>query len=91
MTGVQTCALPISVGSDADIVIFDPNREETISINNACTHHMNVDYSTYEGFEVKGFTETVLSRGKVIIKGCKYVGKKGDGQFLKRDLYSGIK
>jgi dihydropyrimidinase len=81
----------IAVGSDADIVIFDPNRKETISINNACTHHMRVDYNAYEGFEVTGFTETVLSRGKVIIKDCDYVGQKGDGQFLKRGLYGGMK
>ena len=81
----------IAVGSDADIVIFDPNRKETISVNNTCTHHMNVDYNAYEGFEVKGFTETVLSRGKVVIDNCEYVGKKGDGQFLKRGLYGGMK
>ena len=81
----------IAVGSDADIVIFDPNRTETISVNNTCTHHMNVDYNTYEGFEVTGFTETVLSRGKVIIDNCEYVGKKGDGHFLKRRLYGGMK
>ena len=81
----------IAVGSDADIVIFDPNRKETISINNACTHHMRVDYNAYEGFEVTGFTETVLSRGKIIIKDCQYVGKKGDGHFLKRGLYGGMK
>ena len=81
----------IAVGSDADIVIFDPHRKETISINNACTHHMRVDYNAYEGFEVTGFTETVLSRGKVIIKDCDYVGQKGDGQFLKRGLFGGMK
>ena len=81
----------IAVGSDADIVIFDPNRTETISVNNTCTHHMNVDYNTYEGFEVTGFTETVLSRGKIIIDNCEYVGKKGDGHFLKRGLYGGMK
>ncbi len=81
----------IAVGSDADIVLFDPNRKETISINNACTHHMRVDYNAYEGFEVTGFTETVLSRGKIIIKECNYIGKKGDGQFLKRGLYGGMK
>ncbi|MDH5492430.1 MAG: dihydropyrimidinase, partial [Myxococcales bacterium] len=51
----------IAVGSDADLVIFDPKRRETISVNNPATHHMNVDYSAYEGFEVQGFTETVLS------------------------------
>jgi dihydropyrimidinase len=44
-----------------------------------------------KGFEVKGFTETVLSRGKVVIDNCEYVGKKGDGQFLKRGLYGGMK
>ena len=81
----------IAIDSDADIVIFDPQRKETISVNNACTHHMNVDYNAYEGFEVTGFTETVLSRGKVIIKDCEYVGKKGDGKFLKRGLYGGMK
>jgi len=81
----------IAVGSDADIVIFDPNRTETISVNNTCTHHMNVDYNTYEVFEVTGFTETVLSRGKMIIDNCEYVGKKGDGHFLKRGLYGGMK
>jgi len=81
----------IAVGSDADIVVFDPNRTETISVNNACTHHMNVDYNSYEGFEVTGFTETVLSRGKIIINNCEYVGKKGDGHFLKRGLYGGMK
>ena len=81
----------IAVNSDADIVIFDPNRKETISVDNSCTHHMRVDYNAYEGFEVTGFTETVLSRGKIIIKDCEYMGKKGDGQFLKRGLYGGMK
>ena len=80
----------IAVGSDADLVIFDPERVETISINNPCTHHMNVDYNTYEGFEVKGFSETVISRGKIIVRDCEYEGKKGDGCFLKRGLYSGL-
>jgi dihydropyrimidinase len=71
----------IAVGSDADIVIFDPDEEMTIS---AKTHHMNVDYSCYEGKKVRGVTKTVLSRGKVILEEGKYVGKKGDGEFLKR-------
>lgn len=73
----------IAVGSDADIVVFDPNRKETISVNNPFTHHMRVDYSTYEGFVVQGWTETVLSRGRVIIeKGEQKVN--GGGQFIKR-------
>jgi dihydropyrimidinase len=75
----------IAVGSDADIVIFDPDEEMTIS---AATHHMNVDYSAYEGMKVKGATKTVLSRGRLVIEDGKYVGKPGDGQFLKRSSYS---
>ena len=75
----------IAVGSDADIVIFDPNEEMTIS---AKTHHMNVDYSCYEGMRVKGVTKTVLSRGKVVIDEGKYTGKAGDGRFLKRGLFN---
>jgi dihydropyrimidinase len=71
----------IAVGSDADIVIFDPDEEMVIS---AKTHHMNVDYSCYEGKKVRGVTKTVLSRGEVIIDEGKYVGRKGQGQFLKR-------
>ena len=57
----------IAVGSDADIVIFDPEREVTISRHDPRTHHMNIDYSAYEGFKVRGYTETVLSRGRVVI------------------------
>lgn len=81
----------IAVGSDADIVIFNPNRKEKISINNSLTHHMRVDYNTYEGFEIQGLTESVISRGKVIIKDHQYLGRKGDGKFLKRGLYSGLR
>jgi dihydropyrimidinase len=71
----------IAVGSDADIVIFDPEREQTIS---AATHHMNVDYSAYEGKKIKGVVETVLSRGRVVIEHGEYKGKSGDGRFIKR-------
>ena len=80
----------IAVGSDADIVVFNPNRTETISVNNPCTHHMRVDYNTYEGIEVTGFSEIVISRGRVIVEDNEYKGKKGDGNFLKRGLYSGF-
>jgi dihydropyrimidinase len=51
----------IAVGSDADIVIFDPDREETISLHNAHTHHMNVDYNAYEGTKVRGFTACIIT------------------------------
>ncbi|MDZ4837282.1 MAG: dihydropyrimidinase [Candidatus Melainabacteria bacterium] len=71
----------IAVGSDADIVIFDADKKVTIS---AATHHMRVDYSCYEGFEVQGVAETVISRGKVVIDNGKYTGKAGDGNFVKR-------
>lgn len=71
----------IAVGSDADIVIFDPNEETTIS---ARTHHMNIDYNMYEGMKVKGAPQVVLSRGNVIIEDGKYLGTPGDGRFLKR-------
>ena len=81
----------IAVGSDADLVLFNPGRKETISVGNPVTHNMNVDYSAYEGFKITGVSETVISRGKVVIEDCKYVGSKGDGQFLKRGTYSGIR
>ena len=71
----------IAPGSDADIVIFDPNATTTLS---ARTHHMKVDYNPYEGRSVTGVTETVLSRGKVIIECGKFTGKAGAGSFLKR-------
>ena len=76
----------IAVGSDADIVIFDPNKQQTIS---AATHHMNVDYSAYEGMTLQGAVETVMSRGKVIIENGKYIGNPGEGQFIRRGTYSG--
>jgi dihydropyrimidinase len=73
----------IAVGSDADIVIFDPDEERTIS---AKTHHMRVDFSCYEGMKVRGVTKTVLSRGELVIEEGQYVGRKGHGKFLKRGL-----
>jgi dihydropyrimidinase len=73
----------VAVGSDADIVVFDPERTETISVNNEFTHHMNVDYSSFEGFEAKGWSETVLSRGRVIVdKGS--LETSGGGEYIKR-------
>ena len=75
----------IAVGSDADVVIFDPSREKTIS---AKTHHMRVDYSAYEGRTVRGVTETVFSRGNVIVENGTFKGKAGSGQFLKRGTFA---
>ncbi|MDB5321676.1 MAG: hydA [Phycisphaerales bacterium] len=71
----------IAIGSDADIVIFDPHVERTIS---ARTHHMNCDYSLFEGWRIKGKPQTVLSRGKVVVENDQYTGRRGDGKFLKR-------
>ena len=73
----------IAVGSDADIVIFDPERREKISVHNEFTHHMNVDYSAYEGFEVQGWSETVLSRGRIIADKGSLI-TEGGGQFIER-------
>ncbi len=72
----------IAVGSDADIVLFDPNKKHTLS---ASTHHMNVDYSGYEGWELTGKVKTVLLRGQVAIDDNKCLVKKGYGQFVKRN------
>jgi dihydropyrimidinase len=71
----------ISVGADADIVIYDPNRTHTIS---AATHHMDVDYSCYEGRVVKGGSDIVLSRGSIIVRDGTFTGRKGHGRFIKR-------
>jgi dihydropyrimidinase len=71
----------IAVGSDADIVVFDPEKEQTLSVK---TSHMNVDYNAYEGKKIKGVVETVLSRGRVVVENDEFKGKAGDGQFLKR-------
>jgi len=75
----------IAVGSDADLVVFDPARKHIISAN---THHMRVDYSMFEGIEVTGMPEAVISRGRVVVEGDKFVGRAGAGQFLKRALYA---
>jgi dihydropyrimidinase len=72
----------IAVGADADLVIYDPNAEHVIS---AKTHHMNVDYSCYEGRWVRGRSEVVLSRGEIVVRDGQFHGRPGWGRFLKRD------
>jgi dihydropyrimidinase len=76
----------IAIGSDADIVIWDPNKELTIS---AHSHHMRVDYSMFEGFKVKGDAETVLSRGEAVVDKGKWLGRTGRGAYIKRSTYAG--
>lgn len=78
----------ISVGADADIVIFDPGVERTLSVE---THHMAVDYSAFEGMKVTGEPITVLSRGELVIHEKQFVGKLGAGQYLKRAKYGDSK
>ena len=76
----------IAVGSDADIVLFDANEEQVIS---AKTHHMRVDYSMFEGIRIKGVPKTVLSRGRAVVEGGKFVGRPGAGEFLRRQTFAG--
>ncbi|MDX2643271.1 dihydropyrimidinase [Streptomyces sp. PA03-1a] len=71
----------IAPGADADIVIYDPDAEQVMS---ASTHHMNVDYSAYEGRRITGRVDTVLSRGEPVIDGREYVGRAGHGQYTPR-------
>jgi dihydropyrimidinase len=71
----------LAVGSDADIVVFDPNRSTVLS---ARTLHMKVDYNPYEGRAVQGSPSQVISGGRVIIDGDAFVGAKGAGRFLRR-------
>jgi dihydropyrimidinase len=74
----------IAPGFDADIVVFDPEAKRTIS---AQTHHMNVDYSCYEGMEVWGLPEVVMQRGEVMVEGGEWFGKEGRGSFIPRSRF----
>jgi dihydropyrimidinase len=71
----------IRIGSDADLVLWNPDKRSTIS---ASTHHMNVDYSMYEGITVTGGAETVIARGDIIVRDGTWYGTAGRGRFLKR-------
>jgi len=78
----------IAVGADADIVVYDPERRHTIS---AATHHMNVDYSCYEGRSVQGGSDVVLSRGTVVVRDGAFTGRKGHGRFVKRAVSEAVR
>jgi dihydropyrimidinase len=78
----------VAVGLDADLVVYDPQRTHTIS---AGTHHMDVDYSCYEGWEVTGGADVVLSRGRVVVDGEEWKGEKGYGRFTKRQRSAYLK
>jgi len=75
----------VAVGSDADLVLFDPNAQQTLSYK---TLHMRVDYNPYEGRVVTGLPKTVISRGDVVVEGGKFTGKAGRGKFLKRGTHA---
>jgi dihydropyrimidinase len=72
----------IAVGSDADILIFDPKEEHVLSSK---THHMNVDYSAYEGWPVTGKVKTVVLRGSIAIDNDECLSQKGNGKFIRRN------
>ncbi len=74
----------IAPGADADIVVYDPAGHTSIGLGK--THHMNMDYSAWEGFEIDGHVDTVLSRGSVVVQDDEFRGTKGHGRFLKRGL-----
>ncbi|MDQ3670045.1 MAG: amidohydrolase family protein, partial [Actinomycetota bacterium] len=71
----------VAVGSDADLVVFDPNRKHTIS---ASTHHSKSDYNLFEGTDVTGAPELVLLRGTILVEGDQLVAEPGVGQFVRR-------
>ena len=73
----------IAPGSDADVVIYDPDARHTLGVD---SHHMNLDYSAWEGFEMAGAVDTVWSRGRKIIEGSAYLGTRGNGRYLHRGL-----
>ncbi|MPV38162.1 dihydropyrimidinase [Georgenia subflava] len=74
----------IAPGADADVVVYDPNGHTSIGVGK--THHMNMDYSAYEGFEIDGHVDTVLSRGTVVVDGGTFLGRAGHGRYVRRGL-----
>ena len=74
----------IQPGADGDVVVYDPKGHTSIGVGK--THHMNMDYSAWEGFEIDGHVDTVISRGTVVVDDGAYIGTKGHGQYVKRGL-----
>ncbi|MFF0903517.1 UNVERIFIED_CONTAM: dihydropyrimidinase [Kocuria sp. CPCC 205316] len=72
----------IAPGADADIVLYDPDGHTSIGLEK--THHMNMDHSAWEGFEIDGHVDTVISRGTVLVDGGRYLGRKGHGRYVRR-------
>jgi dihydropyrimidinase len=74
----------IAPGADADILVWDPDGHTSIGYGKK--HHMNMDHSAWEGFEIDGKVDTVLSRGTVIVQHDAFTGRAGHGQYVKRGL-----
>ena len=74
----------LAPGADADVVVYDPNGHTSIGLGK--THHMAMDYSAWEGFEIDGHVDTVLSRGSVVVDGGTFHGRAGHGRYVKREL-----
>jgi dihydropyrimidinase len=74
----------IQPGADGDVVVYDPKGHTSIGVGK--THHMNMDYSAWEGFEIDGHVDTVISRGEVIVDDGEFHGRAGHGRYLKRGL-----
>jgi len=74
----------LAPGADADVVVYDPNGHTSIGLGK--THHMNMDYSAWEGFEIDGHVDTVISRGSVVVDDGTFQGRAGHGRYVKREL-----
>ena len=74
----------LAPGADADVVVYDPAGRTSIGYGK--THHMNMDHSAWEGFEVDGHVDVVMSRGRVVVEDGTYHGSPGHGRFLRRGL-----
>jgi dihydropyrimidinase len=84
MFGLHPRKGTLAPGSDADIVVFNPEARHTLS---ASSHHMRVDYNCYEGRSVLGRPEVVMQRGHVLVRDGQFYGKPGAGQFLERSRF----
>ena len=74
----------IQEGSDADLVVIDPNLTKKITVSEL---HENVDYTSFEGIEVKGYPVMTISRGEIIVEDNKFIGEKGRGKFIKKSTF----
>lgn len=87
MFGIYPQKGVIAPGSDADIVIIDPNKEKVLNVENL---HMKVDWSLYKGMKVKGWPVMTILRGKIIVENEKFLGKAGDGKFVKGKIEDSV-